>query len=156
MSTYKSLRGSGIATIEIDDTELQNTMEQLLRDIIPDTYGALQTATTTIAQKSRGKWPIGRKRANRSFHSIEKFSVAVSLQGEAVVAKVSNEAFWAGLIRRKGLGGVFDVAAEERKSRGIRDLRNKKLIWKATMAYFTEVQMGKTLDLIMRELGLDS
>ena len=154
MSRYKSLRGAGIATIEIDDTALQQSMEELLREIVPDTYGALQTATTTIAQKSRGKWPIGKKRENRSFHSIEKFSVSVSLQGEAVVAKVSNEAFWAGLIKRKGVGAVFDIAAEERKARGIKDLRNNKLIWKATMAYFTEVQMGKTLDLIMRELGL--
>ena len=129
-------------------------MQELLRNIAPETYSALQGSTRNIAQKSRAKWPIGRKRENRSFHSIEKFSVSVSLQGEAVVAKVSNDAFWAGLIKRKGVGALFDIAAEERKARGIKDLRNNKLIWKATMAYFTEVEMEKTLDLIMRELEL--
>lgn len=154
MSTYKSLRGSGIATLTIDDTDLQREMDTLLRDIAPETMGALQGATRKIAQKSRGKWPIGRKRENRSFHSIEKFSVSVSLQGEQIVATVKNEAFWAGLIKRKGVGAIFDIAAEERKSRGIKDLRNNKLIWKSTMVYFTEIEMETVMELIMDEIGV--
>jgi hypothetical protein len=149
MPKVSKLRQGEIARVEIDG--VRELTDGILEKLMPETKAEMTRGLEAIARRVRAQWPIGPKRKDRSYHSVEKFAISIKIKDGEVVGSVVNTAPWAGMIRRKGLGGVFDLDAEARKLKG---LRKNKLVWKSVLVYETEQEMPKIIDAILRDLKI--
>lgn len=149
MPKVSKLRKGEIARVEIDG--IQQLTDDILDQLMPETKAEMLRGLEAIAQRVRAQWPIGPKRKDRSFHSVEKFAISIKITDNGVVGSVVNTAPWAGMIRRKGLGGPFDIDAEDRKLKG---LRRNKLVWKSLLVYEAEQELDKITDAILRDLKI--
>ena len=150
----RSTMFSGDVSIVMDDS-IEFLTDELLDKIAPATRDAMKDTNKKVVAKVKRQWPIGRKRAGRSFHSVERFASTVTIQGQQVGGVVVNTAFWARMIRRKNAGPVFDLTRQNAKvsTEDAKKLARSKLVWKSLLAKVGEEEAPELLDKVMKDLA---
>ena len=154
MGNWGKLRAGQEIGLSLGD-DLDFIIEDMLNAVAPKTTAALRQNNRAIIAKVKRRWPIGRDRPNRSFHSIQKFTSTVIPEGEDLAAVIINTAPWARMIRRRNAGPVFDLSRKEptvdRSS--AKKLARSKLVWKSLLARVGEESADKLLDDLANAIG---
>lgn len=98
--------GAGSVSVEMDDT-LERIYRRALEDVHPGLLDAIQGEVEPIYRDVLKRWPIGKERPDRPYHSISRFRQAVTITPDhsTVRGTITNDAPWARFVAPVNLWG---------------------------------------------------
>lgn len=90
---------AGSTTITVDDTELQKTILNILRQAAPALLPALEEARDEVLAGAEKEWPVKSGKSKAGFTTFEKVT------GDAVKVGIDNQVEYVYYIKANDLGG---------------------------------------------------
>lgn len=101
--------GSGV-TVEMSD-ELEELARRAANDVHPELIDELGGHAERIHRQTKARWPVGREREGRPFHSKDRWTwnLVVNSTNDSIQAVVGNDADWVRFVTPRWLHGGSGV-----------------------------------------------
>jgi len=97
--------GSGSATVEVED-RTPELVRAVVDRVAPGALDLIRVEVRRIHASAHSRWPVGRERKDRTYHSREALGWEVRIDNlETLRGRVFNTAPWSRYIKPKGLKG---------------------------------------------------
>lgn len=114
--TNKLRFGDGSVTIEMSDT-LDVIARRAIEDVHPGLIDAISTETEKVYRQAKARWPVGRDRQDRTYHSKDRWrwEMVVSSDYSTIRGRIVNDADWVYMVKPRFLWGQSGVNELVRK-----------------------------------------